>query len=264
MIKSFSPNELELGSTDMSKKTGIPIPTAYRILSTFAEADLLEKNVKTGKYKIGPAFYALGSLYLSTIDVTKVAEPVIKMLNNLTNEAVTVAILNKGNIVLVMEEESKYSFRFADHIGSIYPAYATAVGKMLLSELTETELDGLYPEERLEPVTKKTIATKTELKIELEQIRKTGVAFNSEGTFEGAEAIGCAIRDASGRIVAAIGLPVPLFRMNQTNRERIATLVRLGSSLVSYRLGYQDPVNPVRDIEEIRSWWEQNRIDSTS
>ena len=43
--------------------------------------------------------------------------------------------------------------------------------------------------------------------------------------------------------------------MNPNRRERLATLIRLGSSLASYRLGYQDIYNPVREIKEIRSWW---------
>jgi IclR family KDG regulon transcriptional repressor len=263
VIKSFTPNELELGIVDIARKVEIPLTTAHRTLATLTRGGLLEQNARTGKYRIGPGLYMQGSLYLSTTDIFKAAEPVIKALSDLTGEAVAIAILYRGNVVLVMKEESKYDFRVATHIGSILVAYASAMGKALLSELTEGEINSIIPEERLQPRTKNTIATKTELKLALEQIRKTGIAFDMEGNFEGVVGIASVIRDASGKAVAAMSIPVPPFRTDVATRERIATLVRLGTSLISYRLGYQDTVNPVRDIQEIRFWWEQSRLAPT-
>lgn len=264
VIKSFNSNELELGSTGIAKKKGIPIPTAHRILSTFAEAGLLEKNLKTGKYKIGPAFYVLGSLYLNTTDLLKAAEPVTKTLNELTGEAISVGIFDKGNTVFVLREETKNAFRFAHHVGTVLPAYASAMGKALLSELTEAELGSLYTEEKLQPLTEKTIASKTELKIELAKIRKTGIAINKEGSWEGVEGAASVIRNAAGKAVAAMSIAVPVFRMNQAKRKQLATLIKLGASLISYRLGYQDTDNHIHDVQQIRSWWEQNQLDLVS
>ena len=263
VMKSFTPDELELGTVDIARKIGIPLTTTHRILATMTRGGLLEQNAKNGKYMIGPAFYALGSLYLGTTDIFKVAEPVTKALNDLTGEAVAIAILYQGNVVLIMKEESKHDFRVVTHVGSILTAYASAMGKALLSELTETEIDRIIPEERLPPRTKKTIATKTELKLELEQIRKTGIAFDIEGNYEGVVGIASVIRDRSGKAVAAMSIPVPPFRTDQATRELIAKLVRLGTSLISYRLGYQDTVNPVRDIQEIRFWWKQKQAAPT-
>jgi len=263
VIKSFSPDALDLGVTEASRKSGIPKATTHRILTTLSEGGLLEQNKRTGKYRIGPGLYMQGSLYLSTTDIFKAAEPVIKELNDLTSECVYIAILYGANVALVMKEESKYDFRLATHVGSILNIYASGMGKALLSELTEAEIDSIIPGERLPPRTKNTIATKTELKLELEQIRKAGISFDMEENAEGVTGSASVIRDSSSKTVAAMGIPVPSFRTNQATRELIATLVRLGSSLISYRLGYQDMANPVRDIQEIRSWWEQNKLDPT-
>ena len=93
----------------------------------------------------------------------------------------------------------------------------------------------------------------------MEQIRKTDVSFNIGGLFEGGEGIGYVIRDASGKAIAGISITAPIFRVEQIGKDRLATLIRMGASLVSYQLGYQDIANPVRDIQEIRSWWEQNQ-----
>jgi len=263
VLRSFSLDKRELGVLDVVRKVGISKPTAYRILTTLAQGQILEKKRKTGKYTIGPLLYSLGSLYLTTTDLLLASVPVAKTLNDLTGEAITVAIRNRSDSVFVLAVESKYAVSLRIHVGSILPGYCCAMGRALLSGLTEEEIDDLYLEERLRPITKRTIASKTELKLKLEQVRKTGVSLDREGVYEGIEGIASVLRDSSGTVVAAMGLTAPVFRMNQARRSRLAALVRLGSSLVSYRLGYNKD-NPVRDIEEILLWWKHNQLGSAS
>lgn len=259
IIKTFNPNELHLSANAICLKVGIPKSTIYRILAYLTEFRLLDHDLNTGRYSIGPELYVQGSLYLSSTAMLKTAESVMMTLNDLTNEAVNLGILEEGNLTIVMKEESKHAFRFSHHIGSVIPAYAASMGKVLLSELSESEIDALYPQEQMLTLTKKTVATKTELKLELEQIRKSGIAFDKEGSYEGVEGIASVIRNERGKAVAAMSIAAPVFRINQTQEERLAQLVRLGTSLISYKLGYQGANNPVRDIEEVRSWWEKRK-----
>lgn len=237
--------------------------TAHRIVTTLTQGGLLERTMRGDKYRIGPEFYILGSLYLQGTDLLRATEPVSKTLNDLTGEAVAVSILNQDNVVLVAKEESKHGFRVATHAGSILVAYASAMGKALLSELTEADVDSILPSEELKPMTKNTITIKGELKRELEKIRETGLSFDIEGNYEGLIGIASVVRDATGRAVAAMSIGLPTFRADQAARDRVSTLVKMGAQLISYRLGYHDKAHPVRDLEEIRTWWKQNKLAST-
>lgn len=261
VLKSFTPSEPELGPSDIKRKLGIPVSTAHRILGTMTEAGLLEKNEKSGRYTVGPGLYTIGSLYLTTTDITKAAQPVIDTINELSGEATNVGLLEKGNIIFIMRKETQRAFRFSQSVGTILPAYASAMGKAILSQLDEETIDNMFPHENLQPLTKKTIATKAELKLELKSIRKTGVSIEEEGCFEGVVGIGSVIRNVSGKVVAAMSIALPIWEINNTIRRRLATLVKFGASLISYRLGYQDLVCPIRDIQELRSWWEQHPPD---
>lgn len=261
---SFSPNDLELSLTDLSRKTGIPMTTVNRIVKTLIQGRLLERNIQSNKYRIGPEFYILGSLYLRGTDILSAAEPVTQTLNDLTGEAVAVSILNQDNVVLIVKEESKHGFRVATHVGSILVGHASAMGKALLSELTKAEIDKILPEEKLKPMTKNTITTKDELIKELEQIRRTGISVDMEGNYEGLIGIASVVRDENGRAVAAMSIGFSAFRVSQAQREQIVMLVRMGASLISYRLGYRDKAHPVRDLKDIHLWWEQNRLAITS
>ena len=262
VLKCFTSEEPRLSIAEIAREAGIPKTTTRRLVTTLATSGLLEQTERTGKYTVGPALYALGILYLNTHDLFSAAESVFKALNDLTTEAVSMAILDRSNTVFVMREESKHALRFSQHIGTTAPAHASAMGRALLSELAEVDIDRLYPEEKLRPLTRKTIVTKAELKLKLELIRKTGISIDREGSYEGLEGIASLIRDASGKAVAAMSFAVPIFRMDPAQREQFATLIKMGASLISYRLGYQDKVTPVHSLEEILVWWEQNQLNS--
>lgn len=262
VIKCFTPQEPQLGATDVARKVGIPKTTAHRILKTFAEAGLLEQNATTHRYTIGPLLYLLGSLYLSTTDVLKASEPVLKTLNELSGLDVNLGMFDHGYITVVMRLLAKSSLRIDIRVGAIVPAHTSSMGKAFLSDLTETELDTFYPKERLQQRTPKTISTKTELKAQLEQVRKSGIAFTREEGDEGMEGIASLIRDASGKAVAAMSVHLPVFKANARIRKQLAMLVKKGATLVSYRLGYQEQHDPFRDVRQIRDWWQQSQSGS--
>ncbi len=232
------------------------------LLLSLVKKGLLEQNTTTVTYKIGPTLYELGNLYLGSIDIIKAAKPVTETLNDLTGEAVLLGTFNGSGVLVILKEESQHTFRFARPIGSIVPAYAKAIGKAFLSELTNAEIDNLYPEEELQLTAPKTIATKTELKLSLEQIRNTEVSFTDEESGKETAAVASLIRDATSKAVASMTIPVQTFKRTQANRSRLATLVKMGCSLISYRLGYQGMAEPVRGTEEIRSWFERNQLDT--
>jgi len=264
VLHCFSPVQFELSTADISHKAKIPMTTTYRIIKGLTEGGLLERDPASSKYKIGAGLYFLGNLYLSTQNILKTADPVVKALNELTNESVFISVFDKGNEVVIYKEESRHAFRFFHNIGTILPAYATSAGKVFLSELTEAEIDYLYPRENLTPLTAKTIKTRAELKQELAKVRKTGVAFSREEVFTGVICIGAVLRDATRRAIAALSIALPTIRQQECTVDRLATLVKMGASLISLRLGYQDSDNSVHDIQDILSWWNSRPVASVS
>jgi DNA-binding IclR family transcriptional regulator len=201
----------------------------------------------------------MGSLYLGTTDIITAAEPVTKLLNELTGEYVKLSVFDRGNIVVIKKEEARYGFRFYHNVGTILPAYTSAMGKAFLSELSETELGNLYPEGSLKPLTRKTITSLTQLKKELEQIRITGVSYDFEGNTEGLVGIASVIKDAAGKAVSAICTGISTHGMDEKRLQRLSELIKLGARVISYRLGYQDSQNLIYDIGQIRVWWERSK-----
>lgn len=260
ILESFTQGEAELTAAEISRKVGLPKSTVHYILVSLITSGLLVKNENSGKYAVGPKLFEIGSAYLRSIDIIKTAEPVVKALNDLANEGVSIGILHGRNMLRVLREESKDPVRYVQPIGESRLAYASAMGKALLSELSDAEIDNIYPDERLMLVTENTIRTKTELKLELENIRSTGISLDREGGYKGVEGIARVIRNSSGKANSAIAISLPVFRIDETKRQKLVKLVKLGAALISYKFGFNDTANPVRDIQEIYQWWERDQL----
>lgn len=184
ILKCFSPNQSQLSAKQIAQKIGVHISTAYRMLATMSKEGLIEQDSIIGKYKIGRELYFLGNLYLDSTDIIQASRRFVEELNDMTGNVVSVVVYEHGYVTIVIREESKATFRWPAHIGSILPAHVTCTGKLFLSELSDAEINNIYPSEKLLQRTAKTIATKTQLKQELKDIRKQGVAFDIEGAYE--------------------------------------------------------------------------------
>jgi len=256
LLKAFSPQEPRLTASQLAKKVGMPMSTTHRLLKGLSADGMLSRD-SHGRYRIGPELYALGTLYLRTADISEASRPILTLLNDLTSESVNVSIPAKGNVVLIMKEESKHAFRVAQQVGSVYPAYASSMGIALLSELSEAEIDNIYPHEDLLPLTERTLTSKTQLKQKLQEVRESGVAYDIEGAYMGVVCVSAVIRDATGHAVAAMSISGPLIRMKDDLQERFAPLVKLGAAAISYRLGYQGRQDSKPTTEAIRSLWHE-------
>jgi DNA-binding IclR family transcriptional regulator len=260
ILMCFNPEELELGGSEIARKIGVHRTTTHRILSTLVEDKILEKNPRTNRYSIGPHTYAIGNLYLSSTDLPKATEPVMDMLNMLTDEAISIGIRDGGNIIHVMRKEANYPLRIDRHIGSVVSAHASSMGKALLSELSNEEIDNLFEQNIMKPVTDNTITGMEALKKELSYVKKEKVAHNKEESVIGLEAVASIIRNNQGTGIAALSINIPVVRSNNKLMSKLALLVKAGAELISYRLGYTELGRQIADINTLESIWNEDRM----
>jgi len=255
VLKEFARSGPELGVSQVADAVQLPPATAHRILSTLVQGELLEWNKATRKYRIGANLYLIGARYLEDTDFLSAAEPVTKIINSLCGEAVNLSVFSDGSITLVHKQESRYAFRISTRIGSTMPAYASSMGKCFLSQLTESQIDALYPGDTLEPLTSKTIRSKEVLKEELARVRETGFAHDWEGSYDGVLGIGSLIRGSDGKGTAGISISLPVIRIDESAIRRYSDLIKMGAEVVSFRLGYPGTVSTTHDVDDIERWW---------
>jgi IclR family KDG regulon transcriptional repressor len=244
-----------LSAPEIVSRAAMHKTTAYRMLAELVDQGFLARNEMTGKYSIGPVMYLLGSLYQQADSLQVAAGPVVALLSELTGEACSLAILSEDVVVHVLLGESRHEVGWDRYIGMTLPAHTCALGKSLLSALTDAEIDSLYPEEALRSRTPNTALTRSQLKMELAEIRASGVAIDDEGCVPGIAGRGSPVLDHRGRIVAALSISVPVFRFPTSVRPLYASATRMGAQLISYRLGYRSRDTSITTVEQLQSWW---------
>jgi DNA-binding IclR family transcriptional regulator len=105
-------------------------------------------------------------------------------------------------------------------------AHCTSTGKALLSTLTAEELGRLYPSEELPQLTPHSIGSLTGLKDELETVRRLGYATSNQESEEGVCSAAVAFPPTRGPLRLAFNVSVPVYRMTDAARERIAAALK--------------------------------------
>ena len=213
--------------------------TVHRLMMVLEQHRLVVKNPDTGRYRLGLRLFELGSRAIEGLDLRGRARPYLNRLQQAFGETVFFCILDEGQVFYMEKVESQQSVRTACTVGSRAPAYCTAVGKAMLAELPDTEVSAIVRHSGLKAVTAKTITTASALKTELKAIRSRGYAIDDEEKEAGLRCVGSAVRAHSGKLVAAMSISGPAFRMTRERIPEVAAALMQAAGELSVELGYQ-------------------------
>lgn len=159
-----------------------------------------------------------------------------------TGETVFLGILTPDFEMLQLDKVvSPQVIRYDTEPGQKRPAHCTALGKLLLADLSPDQLDYYARTKPLRRFTRRTITTWAGLVAELERIRRTGVSVNVDERVPEASAVGAAIRTASGRALAGLIVAGPTSRI-VARREELAQQVADAVARISKALAQDSGV----------------------
>jgi DNA-binding IclR family transcriptional regulator len=242
ILAEFSAREPILGAPELSKRIGIPRTTTFRLLQTLESLGFLERVNDDRNFRLGVAVLRLGFEYLSSLELTDFAAPILERLRDATGLNAHLLIRDQRDVVFVAKAQS-HDAMFSSvrvHVGTRFPAHATTHGHVLMSDLGSPQLRMLYPEKRLEQFTDRTPGTVSELEERVRVCASQGYG-SSEGAFErGISVVTAPVRERSGSIVAAVTVTVPRSEFG-TAREKddLVTAVCGAAIELSMRMGYR-------------------------
>lgn len=239
ILELFLDDGTPLSAPDVVRLTGIPRTSVHELLGTLVARDYLQRDERTGTYRLGVRLLHLGNAYSSRFDMLTAANAVARELATRSGETVSVALREGAEVFYLAKVEGRDNLRLPSSIGQRLPASVTGLGKALLSELPEHKLRELYPDPgNLPALTEHSIRSLDVLEAELAKVREEGVAFEREESTPGLRCAAAPVRDASGAIAAAISVSVPVARWEQEPREHWVGLVQQGAAEFSAQLGY--------------------------
>jgi DNA-binding IclR family transcriptional regulator len=179
--------------TDLAATVGMYKSTAHGILGTLAAFDLVERDPKSLRYRLGPALVTLGRAAQGPDDLGVLARPHLVHLSRLSGETVALHVADAVGSVIVASEESPERLKVTAPPGFQMPAYAGAVAKVL---------DAFDPVPRAVPLrlpafTVRSITAPDRWRRELDKVRRAGFALDDMEYQDGIRAVSVPVRAAT-------------------------------------------------------------------
>ncbi|UCF92534.1 MAG: IclR family transcriptional regulator [Desulfobacterales bacterium] len=240
VLELFLDGTRSISVPEIVARLGLPRTTAHELVQTLlASGYLTQVEDQSYRFTLGFRVFELGSAYAGQFDLAAEGQKVALKVSKTCDETVQMAIRDGTEAVFIAKVDSARTVRLVSAVGSRLPAHCTAVGKMLLSVLSDEELLALYPDaERLPGMTVNSITSLKRLRYELAEIRKHGLAYDDCESNADVRCVAAPIYNHNGKMVAAMSISVPIMRMSASRQEELAALVRRGAEDLSRRLGY--------------------------
>jgi IclR family acetate operon transcriptional repressor len=86
VLRSFTADEPLLGVTEIANRIGLHKSTVSRILATFEQEHLVERDAETRRFRLGLGLIAVAGPLLADLEERRVAYPVLRELAEQTGE----------------------------------------------------------------------------------------------------------------------------------------------------------------------------------
>ena len=222
----------------MARELGLNKSTAFGLVSSLEALDLVSQNEETGRYSLGVKLLRYGAAYQKNTDMISVASPVLSRLAEEYHETTHMAVRLGNEAAYVGKAESAKSIRIASNVGGTMPLYCTAIGKVLLTAMTEGELQSYLQSVRFVRFTRHTLTDGEALLRELAEVRSQGVAYDRCEREDGLVCIAAPVRDLHGKVVSAISMSMPEDRFQRYQSRDLEKSVLAAAREISHFLGY--------------------------
>jgi len=221
---------------DLVKHLKLTRSNVHRLLSTLEDLGYIEKS-DDSRFRLTFKVFIVGSTIPVRNHLTDIARPYIVRLAEIAQENVNLAIMYEQKVLYIDKIESSHYLKLDQPIGRTDPLHCTALGKILLSGLTDHELKVLLKSYSLVRLTKNTIADKKVLINVIQKVRKEGYAVDLEELSEGIHCISSPIRNHTNKVIAALSISAPAVRLTIEKMKELKVPLIETAGEISKKLG---------------------------
>ena len=219
VLRAFGVEDIELGLSELTGRTGMAKPTVHRLAGQMVDAGLLERA--GSRYRLGVLLFELGQRVPRQRLLRDAALPFMEDLYVATRETVHLAVAD-GTEVLYLEKVAGHRpVASPSRIAGRMPMYCTATGKAILAN-SGRDLFAAVVDAGLKKRTTFTVVSAELLARQLATVRSEGLAYEREETRLGYASVAAPLF-AGGRVVGALSVTAASSR---SDPDRLAPGVR--------------------------------------
>jgi DNA-binding IclR family transcriptional regulator len=221
----------------LAERTGMHPAKVHRYIVSLSRAGYVEQEEMTSRYRLGPAALRLAFAAMNSIDVIRVARPLMADFCNRLQNTVVLAVWNTGGPTIAARETLPGLLAMTATEGFVLPILQSSIGSVFGAYLPRTKTASLIAAELTRP---QPGCPKSEFEIDdlFTNIRRRGLARTTGQLSAATHSFATAIFDASGSIVGVLCTLGPTGHFDSNWNSPIAKTLRACAGEISERLGY--------------------------
>ena len=192
--------------SSLLKTSKYPKATLYRLLQTLLNQGMLNYNAEEQTYRLGLKLVRMAHAAWLQSSLAPIALPFIDDLSDKVRETVHLAQLDNGQVLYVDKRNPSSDIEMFSEAGKIGPAYCTGVGKAMMAFLDEKSLSRVITKQAFYKYTDFTITSEKELRKELIEIKKQGIAFDRQEHEQKIICISSPILSSKSRVIGGLSI----------------------------------------------------------
>lgn len=206
VLESFADAEAAVTLSEVAKRTTLSRATARRMLHTLVH---LGYAITDGRYfTLTPKVLSLGLGFRPNNNLKDFIQPALQTLSAQLNESCSASILVNDEIIYIARVHTRRIMRMDLDVGTRLPAFATSMGRVLLSDLEDQELRRTLEDFERPQLTQATITEVDKLTAIIQKAHTDGYAIVDQELEAGLRSVSAPIRHPERGIIAALNVSV--------------------------------------------------------
>jgi DNA-binding IclR family transcriptional regulator len=206
-----------LGVLDLTELVAGDKSQLSRTLATLESRGFVVRDPETRVYRLGRRLYALAARVAESRLLAE-APPILRGLVRELGESAHLSVRQGDQVLTLLSESPDATLHAPGRVGGLTPLASTSAGRVLVLDLSDDELRSLG-------LTSQAAA--------IAEARRRGYALVREEFEPGLVAAAAPVRDAGGRIVAALNVSAPSFRFDDRLEAAAEKVVEAADALAA-------------------------------
>lgn len=237
IIKLFNAERPSLSLAEIAKLLGVSRTVPYRLLYTLESLGYLRQNEQSKRYELTPKVLELGFSYLSSIELTELAQPYLEKLRDEYNVSCHLSTLEETDVVYIGTATLRGVTALNVNVGLRINAHKVANGRVLLAHQDESYIDEYYHDTTIEQFTEGRFDSVAMLKSDLQKVKERGYAVSIGEFLKSINSIAVPIFGRDDKIIAAVNVvgtddDLPT---NRLTGEVLTSLKEVGEALSNHQ-----------------------------